>query len=200
MGRGVRLVVVMAANDLRRRLRDRSAVITAFVAPFSLAAIISLALGAGEGGLEAEIGVVDADRSEVSRALAGGLLDGRGPDGRAPRKGSIRYVPVPSEERAEARIDDAEVVAAIVFPPGFGRALTTPRPEPVRVVRDADRTVTGEVAAAIAHGLAARLDVTNLSVALVAVSAGAPPAASAWPSSAPGLGAWSCRSRLWSAG
>ncbi len=70
----MRLIALMAANDLRRRRRDRSALITAFLAPFALAAIISLALGAGGEGLEAKIGVVDADESALSRELAGGSL------------------------------------------------------------------------------------------------------------------------------
>ncbi len=175
MAGGPRLVLVMAANDLRRRLRDRSALITAFVAPFVLAAIISLALGAGSGGLDAEIGVVDADGSEVSRSLVAGLLDGRDPDGRRRPEGSIRFVPVASEEQAQAGIDDGELGAAIVFPAGFGPALATPRPLPLRVVRDAGRAITGEVAASIAQGVVARLDVANLSIALVASSAGRPP-------------------------
>ena len=61
------LIAVMAANDLRLRQRDRSALITAFVAPFALAALISLAVGPGGEGLEAKIGVVDADGSPISR-------------------------------------------------------------------------------------------------------------------------------------
>ena len=174
---GARLVVVMAANDLRRRLRDRSALITAFVAPFVLAAIISVALGAGTGGFEAEIGVVDADGSEVSKALAGGLLEELEPGGGPRRQGSVRFVAVPSEEQAAVRIGDAELAAALVFPTGFGQALTSRDPRPVRVLRDADRAISGEIARSVAEGVAARLDVTNLSVAVVAGAGGQSPSA-----------------------
>ena len=175
MRRGPRLVLVMAANDLRRRLRDRSALITAFVAPFVLASIISVALGAAGGGLDAEIGVVDADRSEVSRALATGLLENREANGGPRRQGSIRFVAIPSERQALERIDAAELGAALILPAGFGRALATGQPEPVRVVRDADQPITGEVATSIADAVAARLDVTNLAVALAAASVGQAP-------------------------
>jgi ABC-2 type transport system permease protein len=180
----VSLVLVMAANDLRRRLRDRSAIITAVVAPLALASIISVALGGATAGFEATIGVVDADNSDASRSLVGQLLGGgdrRGADE------SITFSPEPSEQVAATKISDGDLGAALVVPPGFGAALTGGtggtggnggtggRPMPLRVLRDAERPVTGDVAAAIAQNLVARLDATQLSVALVGSARPQPP-------------------------
>ena len=162
----MRLIAVMAANDLRRRLRDRSALITAFVAPFALAVIISLALGAGGEGLEATIGVVDADGSPTSRELAGRLLEPGPRDGRG-RQGELVFVAVASEEEAVRDIDAERLGAALLIPAGFGASLASPRPEPVRVVRDAERAITGEVAVAVARELVARVNASGLSVAVV---------------------------------
>ena len=159
------LIAVMAANDLRRRLRDRSALITAFVAPFALATIISLALGAGGEGLEAKIGVVDADGSPIARELTGGLLSPSAGSGRQP--GGLSFVPVSSEDAAVRDIDAERLGAALVVPPGFGAALGGGAPQPLRVVRDAERAITGEIAVALARELVARVNARSLSVAVV---------------------------------
>jgi ABC-2 type transport system permease protein len=170
----MRLIAVMAANDLRRRLRDRSALITAVVAPFALAAIISLALGATGQGLEARIGVVDADRSPPSRELAGRLL-GPSAGGGRPQQGSLTFVSVASEDAAVRDIDAERLGAAVVLPNGFGPSLASPRPQSVRVVRDAERAITGEVAVAVARELVARVNASRLSVAVVESTTGRDP-------------------------
>ena len=162
----MRLIAVMAANDLRRRLRDRSALITAFLAPFALAAIISLALGAGGESLDATIGVVDADGSPISRELTGGLLEPSRSGGRP--AGGLTFVPVASEDAAVQEVEAERLGAALVVPSGFGAALSGPEPEAVRVVRDSERAITGEVAVAVAEELVARVNATRLSTAVVA--------------------------------
>lgn len=170
-----RLVLVVAGNDLRRRLRDRSALVTAFVAPLALAAVISAALGSA-AAFEAEIGVVDADAGATSRDMAGQLLGG-GRSGGAGRGGGISFVAVASEAGAAEQVGDDELGAAIVFPAGFGAGVAAGRPVAVRVVRDAERAITGEVAAAVAESLAARLNAANLSLATVAATDPRPPEA-----------------------
>jgi ABC-2 type transport system permease protein len=164
----MRLILVMAANDLRRRLRDRSALVTAFIAPFALAAIISVALGSATGGFDATIGVVDEDRSDSTRALTGQLLGDSGGTPRQEDESPIRFVARPSEASAAAEIGEDGLGAALIFPAGFGASLAGGRPLAIRVLRDAERPVTGDVAAGIAQGLVARLDATQLSVAVVA--------------------------------
>ena len=170
----MRLILVMAGNDLRRRLRDRSALITAFLAPFALAAIISLALGAGGEGLAAKIGVVDADGSPISRELTGRLLDPPTGGASAP-EGGLTFVAVASEDAAVRDIEAERLGAALVVPAGFGAALSSPRPQDIRVVRDAERAITGEIAVAVATELVARVNASNLSVAVVESASGRGP-------------------------
>ena len=162
----MRLIVVMAANDLRRRLRDRSALVTAFLAPFVLAAIISIALGAGGEGLNARIGVVDADDSPMSQELTDSLLE---PAGRHVRTegGGLTFVAVASEDAAVRDIDDERLGAALVVPAGVGASLASPKPVALRVVRDGERAITGEITVAVAKELVARVNASGLAVAVV---------------------------------
>ena len=57
----------IAAKDLRRRLRDRSAILVALILPFGLAWIFSLTLGDVESaGFDANYAVVDVDGGQLS--------------------------------------------------------------------------------------------------------------------------------------
>ncbi|MEX0658160.1 MAG: hypothetical protein WD080_03415 [Egibacteraceae bacterium] len=62
----------IAVRDLRARLRDRSALITAFVAPLGLAVILSLALGS-TGGVSVTIALADEDGDRIGQAITGAL-------------------------------------------------------------------------------------------------------------------------------
>jgi ABC-2 type transport system permease protein len=62
-----RTAFLVAGKDLRQRLRDRSALVIAFVAPFVLASIIGLAFG-GDQAFRATYAVADADRGPVAAA------------------------------------------------------------------------------------------------------------------------------------
>ena len=56
----LRTALLVAGKDLRQRLRDRSALVIAFVAPFVLATIIGLAFG-GDSAFRATYAVADAE-------------------------------------------------------------------------------------------------------------------------------------------
>jgi hypothetical protein len=56
---------LIAANDLRRAVRNRSALVLAVATPLLMAALIGLAFGGGFS-FDADIALVDADRSPVS--------------------------------------------------------------------------------------------------------------------------------------
>ena len=66
----LRTALLVAGQDLRQRLRDRSALVIAFVAPFVLATIIGLAFG-GDSAFEPTYAVADADRSRWRPATTG---------------------------------------------------------------------------------------------------------------------------------
>src|SRR4029453_1367596 len=66
-------ILLAAGKDLRQRLRDRSALVIAFVAPFVLASIIGLAFGA-DSAFKATYAVADADRGPVAAGFTDGVL------------------------------------------------------------------------------------------------------------------------------
>jgi ABC-2 type transport system permease protein len=167
---------IIAGNDLRRRLRDRSAVLLGIVAPLVLGGLIGVALG-GIPSFSARIAVVDADRSPLSRAIVGGLVDA------VPADGPLRLVPADDEARARADLDDGTVGAVLVVPAGFGASVMagpTAAPLPLTVVTDAGRRVSGAVARSLADSIAARVDAGRLGVA-TALALPPPPGAPADP-------------------
>ena len=69
----LRTTLLVAGKDLRQRLRGRSALVIAFIAPFVLAAIIGLAFG-GDDAFRASYAVADADRGPVAAGFTDGVL------------------------------------------------------------------------------------------------------------------------------
>jgi ABC-2 type transport system permease protein len=161
----VRGALLIAGNDLRRRVRNRSFVIRALVGPLVLATIISLAIG-DEGSFDATIGVVDADGSDVSQRFVDGVA---GADA-----GGLDFVVVDSAVEARERVDDGDLGAAVVVPAGFAASLATDEPGTLEVVASGDRAVSAEVARAVAAELADRTNAARLAVA-ASIDAGAAP-------------------------
>ena len=155
----------IATKDLRRRLRDRTAVLVALVLPFGLAYIFSLTLGDVESrGLEATYVVVDRDVGGHLPSEFEGLLE------------SLDFVTMreaASEEAAESLADDGTIDAAVVFPSGFTRQVQAGQGGSITVISDPDAQIASLVARSLATSFASNLDAVGLSVAAVA-EAGAP--------------------------
>jgi ABC-2 type transport system permease protein len=157
--------VVIAGKDLRRGLKSRSLLLTAVVGPLVLGLIMSLAFGDG-GGPDATIAVVDLDRTEASRAVVDGL---------AADLGDGPVTVVTDEDDGPGAVLDERVDAAVVIPAGYTESLTG-EPATIEVVRNPDRAIPGEIAAAIAAELATRSDLVR-AAASTASAVGAGPAA-----------------------
>jgi ABC-2 type transport system permease protein len=161
---------VILWRTLRARLRDRSAIVVAFVAPLVLAAILSLALGGG-GAFTTAFGVVDEDGGELSAFFVEEVLG-------APRVAAFASVEeLGSEAAGREALADGTVRALFVIPDGFTAAATGAEDAPrgagvLRVIRSADSPLSGDLATGIAEELAANLQVQRESVAL-ALGAGA---------------------------
>jgi len=87
----------IAAKDLRQKVRDRSAIILAVVAPLTLAFLFSTAIPADQTTLDATFVVVNLDRGPVAQGLVDGPLGGLAPFGIKVEQGT-------SEADARARI------------------------------------------------------------------------------------------------
>ncbi|HTZ10102.1 MAG TPA: ABC transporter permease [Acidimicrobiales bacterium] len=163
----MRTVLVIAAKDLRQRLRDRSALVLGLLAPLGVAALMSLAFGATTD-FHLTMGVVDADRGPVAAGIVDAL---RGPG----LRGIVSVRPLASGPAARAAVRQGRVDAALVIPSGFSASVEGAHPDALTTVTNVDDTVAGDITAAVAASFVAQLNADRLSVA-TALAAGAPAA------------------------
>ena len=159
--------LAIAANDLRQRVRDRSALVLGFVAPLAIAALMSFAFQSSES-FHADVAVVDEDGGELAAAFAGVL---RSPD-------LAQFVTVhPTTGLADARdrVDSGELGAVFVIPAGFTEAAHGTGSAPLTVLGSADEPLAAQVGTAIAESFVAQVNANHLSIA-AALAAGVPPA------------------------
>jgi ABC-2 type transport system permease protein len=157
----------IAAKDLRRRLRDRTAVLVALVLPFGLAWIFGLTLGDIETqGFEATYAVVNADTSGHIPSSFTDVLRG------------LEFVTlreVASLPQAESLAEDGEVDAVIVFPQGFSAQVQAGDGASIRVIGAPNSSVGSLVLVSLARSFGAQLDAVGVSVATVGMPGEADP-------------------------
>ncbi|MCC6436764.1 MAG: ABC transporter permease [Acidimicrobiales bacterium] len=173
--------LVICALDLRRRVRNRSAVITTVVGPLAMAIVFGL-LVSGTSELTVRIGVVDLDRSAASMSLVSSLLadDGSeaadGDPGGAAAQQVLQFVELDPGGAAldgvRNAVADGTVDAALVLEAGFGAAATAGGSGSLVVVQDPEQVVSGQIAASVAQSVAAGYRQVGLSVATVMALAG----------------------------
>lgn len=156
----------VAATEIRRRIRNRSALLTAVVAPLAMAVVFGLLLG-GADSLRITIGVVDADGSELTTGYIDGLLASNGNDS------PVEFVTVTDDATARTALDDADIDAAIVLPSGFGAQVTAGAGSIIEVLRDPRREISGEIARSVAGRFADGITTRTLA-AITSVAVGAP--------------------------
>lgn len=143
----MRTALLVARNDLRRRLRDRSAVVTAIVAPVVLAAIVGFAFGGDAGAGQpvlARVALADADDTPASQALLDATVRFADPGP------GISVERSPSPAAALDRLERGAVSAVVVLPRGF----TTRWPVPFPDVRfEPDSAIGQTLGFALAQGL-----------------------------------------------
>ena len=166
----LRTTLLVAGKDLRQRLRDRSALVIAFIAPFVLAAIIGLAFG-GDDAFRASYAVADADRGPVAAGFTDGVLA-------SPGLRDLVTVREVDPGEARALVDRGEVDAAFLLPAGLTASVQQGRPATVTVVEAGDNPIAGQVARSLAEAYAAELTATGPAVT-TALDAAGPPATEA---------------------
>ncbi|HSL74359.1 MAG TPA: ABC transporter permease [Ilumatobacteraceae bacterium] len=160
---------IVAGLQIRRRLRDRSALLQGVIAPIVLAVIIATAFGGGRS-FSTEIGVVDLDGGDLGAALVAGAVAPVEDDGHEDDGSEVELVALRDRSAAERAIDGGDLPAAIVIPDGFAASLAPDgaanpgRPDPlaVEVLVDPGRELPSDVAVAIATRLAASVESTRL--------------------------------------
>lgn len=161
----MRVVLAIAAKDLRQRLRDRSAWVIVFLAPVLISALMALAFN-NNSDFRANIGVVDLDRGAAATGLTRVLTS---PE----LEGTVHVRSYGAEAAARRAVDAGDVHAAIVVPKGFTASLHGGAAEPVRVLDSVDYGLQAQLARAVTESYVAQVNADRLSVA-TAVAAGAP--------------------------
>lgn len=161
----MRQSLLIAAKDLRLRIRDRSAIIQGFIAPFILASIISLAFAGNTGSFHPTYVVVDDDGGlvgqsfiEVTKAL----------------KKDFTFKTVATAQIARRSMKDGKASGAFIFPHGSSEALASGRRVDIQILRTPDAQISGDVAEAIAKGYTSQLNAGRLSIA-TAIASGTEP-------------------------
>lgn len=172
----MRALLLITRVELRRRLRNRSALFTAFIGPLALASVFGILLG-GTGSFTLRIGVVDLDRSEVTTAFVEGLAEP--PAIRSPGDpiddSPVEFVIVASSADATAALDDGDLDTAIVLPDGFGEAVMAGRGAEITVLRDPRKEVSAGVAASVAGQYSVAVSSRTLAAATaIALGGGTP--------------------------
>ena len=153
----MRNAVTIALKDLRRRLRDRTALLVALVLPLGLAWIFSLTLGGVSGGaFSATYTVVNEDTGGHLPEQFTKVLDGLD---------FVTLRPAATTQEAEKLAKDGDIDAAIVFPAGFTRRVQAGGGGAIAVVVSPDSNVGSLVAVSLARSFASNLDAIGLSVA-----------------------------------
>ena len=154
----MRAVLTIAGKDLRQRLRDRSAIVLAFVAPLVLAVIIGGALGSSTIDFHATVAVADEDGGPVATAFVRDVL------GSPQLREVVTTVPARDAAQARAMVDDEEVGAAFVIPPAYSSDVLSGRRAALGVVTRSTDVVAQTMVRGIADQFTGRLNGVALAV------------------------------------
>ncbi|MGZ5385228.1 MAG: ABC transporter permease [Acidimicrobiia bacterium] len=159
-------ILTIAAKDLKLRIRDRSVLIIAFLAPLVLAFIFNVVFGSAFGtGSEFEpaLGIVSNDSPRTSTVLEGIASEVGG-----------TWQTFPDRVAAESALDDGEVEAVFVVPAGFDGGVDQGQGGSLEVIGDVDSSTSTQIATAIAESYGLGLDQIGLNVATAIHSGGDP--------------------------
>ena len=150
--------LLIAAKDLKQRVRDRSVFQLAIIAPLGLAYIFSLIIPDISGSsFVIDSAVVDLDNSEVSAIFTDQLLPTIEADG------LITIETLHDSDNMRLLVESGDIDAAWLIPAGFGDSVITGAAARIQVIGNADAPISTAIASAIARGFAA--DVTEAQLA-----------------------------------
>lgn len=158
---------IIAKNELRLRLRDRSVFIIGLVAPLVLAFIFNSVFGAafsdtGET-VTFDVGVVNDDIGAIGTAFDEVLA------------GSSDFFTVttyPSEDAANRAIEDGEVGAVFVLDASLSEAVQSGQDATIGIIGNIDSPTTTQIASSVASQFAIAVQTANLSL-VTAIGSGA---------------------------
>jgi ABC-2 type transport system permease protein len=163
----MRAALVIAARDLRQKLRDRSVLLIAVASPLGLAILFSTLIPT-QATFHVTYAVVDLDGGQAARGLVDGALAGLA------EAGVADIQPTATEAEARAAVEAGDVAAAIVIPAGFTAAVEAGQPAELRIVGGPGVLAT-EVARSVLVGFGDRVAGVQVAVRTVVATGDAPP-------------------------
>jgi len=169
----VRAAFLIAAKDLKQRLRDRSVFLWGLVAPLGLAAIFSLLFSGitDSADLDVSYGVADLDGGTTARAFVDGVLGSLEDDG------LFDISEVGTAAEAEQLAADGAVDASFVIPAGFSEAVETGAATSIEVIGNIDTPTMAGVGRSIAGQFAGEINSIGGSIFTLFAVQGSAPAA-----------------------
>ncbi len=161
----MRIALLIAAKDLRQRLRDRTAFLVSIVAPLGLAVIFSQLL-AGTSSFGASWVVADMDGGELAQTFRVNVL------GSFADRDGFSVAELPTEEAARSAVDDGSADAAFIIPPGFTAAIQAGQAATLEVLGARDAGLATEIARAVAQAFGDGVVAVQLSIATATELAG----------------------------
>ena len=166
--RPVPIAWLIAAKDLRQRLRDRSALRVAFVAPLVLGLIFSSLLGSATDFHTTYV-VADLDGGQLALTLQSDVI------GSLVKAGVADVRTVPGEDAARVAVSNGDASAAFIIPAGFTSAIQSGRATTLEIVGARDSQLGTEIAQALGQRFGDGVVAVQLSVATVTALTGVPP-------------------------
>jgi ABC-2 type transport system permease protein len=163
----MRTAFLITLKDLRQRVRDRSVILFAVVAPLGLAVIFSQLL-AGTVDFRASYLVADLDRGDIARTFRVDVL------GAMSKAGFAEIAEISSATAARDRVEDGAVDAAFVIPAGFSAAIAARQPATIEVYGARDEGLATEIARSVAARFADGVAAVQLAVLTVGDMEGRP--------------------------
>ena len=159
--------LVIAVKDLRQKLRDRSVLLMAVLAPLGLAFLFSTMLPS-QDTFHTAYAVVNLDDGEVARGLVDGPLAGLAAAGVAD------LVTTATEADARAAVEAGDVGAAIVIPAGFTAAIQAGQPTQLLVI-GGPSTLPAEIARSVLVGFGSQVTAVQVAVGTAIAASGEAP-------------------------
>jgi len=161
----VRIALLIAAKDLRQRLRDRSALLVAVVAPLGLAFIFAGLLG-NATSFHATYVVADLDGGHLAHALRTDVI------GSLATAGAASVTDVGTDAEARSTVSDGKADTAFVIPAGFTADINAGRAVTITLVGARNSGLETAVAQALARRFGDGVVTAQLAVATTAAAMG----------------------------
>jgi ABC-2 type transport system permease protein len=163
----MRNTVLVAFGEVALRVRDRSALVAAFLAPVLLALVTTAAFGDLEAGERVRLLVAHEGSGAVGDSVLEGLREALPAD-----RFDVEAIGDVDEVRERVRRGEAD--GGLVLPPETTQAVLGVGEARITVIEAAAGSAEGEVARTVARAVAARLEGARLGLAAAAALKAAP--------------------------